>query len=257
MKMKFLIYISLFLFWGNQYVTGQSLSRFNSFLGEEKSEIIDNIVISFDNFLDVNYPKSANDSIAITRFLQDMAIYNIDSLIFDGSYNYQILDELEKIKFRKEIARFGFEEYDFIENKIILDSIFYEPKSGDIVDLGELNLEDDIEIELPDKPFKVDTVVLNERLRKSEERHLKSLHSNIMGDYYLGLSIACDKNDRLYEILKTMYSVGGGLSWSLIAPGLLESKADFANPVVKRYLIFEIYFWLLVNDCEKRHANKN
>lgn len=228
------------------------LENFNQFFGKERAATLEDAVDSFDRFIQVNYAEFENSTEQIEAFLKQITQYNEaqDSWILETERNSKIIESFESTGLRKEIWTYGYEDYeskhDF--NEVLLPAV---PDTTPIRELGDLAL-DLMEEEIIVPLRKVDPVE-QERLEKEREaRRLNSLQSNYQGDYVFALLKYSPKESFVYEFTESKYAAGVDISMAILAGAYLYSEVNYNDPLVKRLLVTDFYFWVMNWDVNRK-----
>jgi hypothetical protein len=238
-----LIHFSVSCF--GQKTTTERLEKFNAFLGADKAAALNDAVDSFDRFLQTNYSEFDNSSDRYVAFLKQIAEHNApnERWVSDTNHNSEIIDAFESTGLRKEIWLYGYESYESDRDfsKVLPPP---EPKdSSKIKDLGELHLELIIEDSMRDYTY--DSAAVAKMEKEWEERRRNSLHTNIQGDYLYSILKYAPKDSFAYGAAEGIYQVGN-LSPGVVSHGFLENIKNFDDPFVKRLMITEFYFELVI-----------
>lgn len=226
-----------------------NLKGFNDFLGQDKANVLNSAVESFDQFLKTNFPD--NESKRTEAFLE----YLQENFEPDSTWNLpternkKIISEFESSGLRKEVWIYGYEEYESLYD--IYEFLPPEEQdTSDIQDLGKLNLDDLYEEELI--PISnIDSAEIARREKEMEERIRNSLHFNNNGQYLYALA-KFNLSDTTIQGYVDAKIVAGDISPVLIASGLLSQNIDFEDPFIKRILVTEFYYWIMKWDIERK-----
>jgi hypothetical protein len=203
-----------------------NLEEFNNFLGLKKAEVLNQGVISFDNFLLSNY-SDINEEERTRAFLEELLIaYTTkpdSNWLFNTKSNIALIELFETSGMRKEIIIYGYE----IPNKI------KEEEDIILIKIKGETEEEYIQRELSD-------------LEKRD-----SLFSfNIYGKYFSGLS-KFTKEDTLIQQYVEVRREAGNLPPSIIINVFLKQNFNYNNPFFKRILVADFYLDLIGWNIER------
>lgn len=229
---------------GTQVEANKDLETFNAFIGESKTKVLDQVVISYEHFLETNY-SGLEESEATTAFLADIR----DQVAKTPSYwiirtetNKAIVEEVESTGLRKEVWLTDTDHYDYKLEYGLED----DTGSSDYI------IMEDIEEEIiPITEAGMDSSDL-EKMRK-KARETRYFHT--YGKYLQGLKELKTADSTILGYIEAKESIGN-ISPSLIAGGLLKStrKGGFTNPIIKRIVVIELYMGLIMNDVRINEA---
>lgn len=236
---KAIIILKVLVFFGSsvlgQIADEQKIQNFDYFIGQDKAKALNAALGSFEEFLSVNFSEHQSfgdkTDALLEQLLNNSAIPR-SSWNFNTEKNTKILQDWESTGLRSEIWVFGNEEYSPEYN-------IYELLSSDL-----------------------DSASISKREMSNKERFMNSIHFNILGQFLYGLTNLNSKNSDIMDYV-TARVEGGPISPSLVFSGIRRLKADFDNPFLKRIIIVEVYFRLMIWDMErngkkwKTHANKH
>ena len=221
------------------------LEKFNEFIGENRAVILQEAVDSFDRFLIENYPDSENQSERTKAFLEE--IVNPDSKTrkwtFDESEILELKEAFETSGLRKEIWVYGYENY---ESKNDFSKVLPPDSSRDtekIKDLGELELN-----LIEEEIIPIGNVDRKEQARiekELEERIKNSLRPNHEGDYVYALLKFSPKDSFIHDYTQASILTGNNIALGVLANGFLYGDPDYGDPLVKRLLVTDFYYWLI------------
>ncbi len=210
--------------------------EFIEFLGTEKAIALNELMLSFDSFIENNYGEVNNES--IRDFLKDFSCEDSlkPNLIFEKEKNERILEEFEKTGLRKDIWLYG-SETDYKEYPIL--ELINKTVQTDSLESLELKIEDEIIPITKDKSIDYDSLEKSMKLRWDT-----TLSTNQRGAFLFGLyKFSNDTIVKDYVEAKT--SVGGDISPCLISDGLLSLKNDLNNIYIKYIILTEIYYTMI------------
>lgn len=226
------------------------LKGFNDFLGKEKASALNSAVESFDQFLRTNYSDFDNQSKRTKAFLEYVqANFELDSTWNLPTKRIQkIISDFETSGLRKEIWVYGYEDYQ--PQYDIYEILHPEEKdTSNIQDLGELDL-DFIEEEII--PLSnIDSAEIARHEKEMEERIKNSLHFNNYGQFLYALAKHTLKDTTIQEYVNVKI-IAGDISPVLIASGLLSQEIDFEDPFIKRILVTELYYGIMIWDIKRK-----
>jgi hypothetical protein len=257
MKLPIQITIILLLFvfsLNGQDKQKNDILGFNRFLGKEKSEALNEVVVSFDKFLELNYPKEKDNSKRIILLLKEsfpnFNNQNHSTKIFTTSKNIVLLESLEKSGLRKEIWLYHheIEKYKPKSYNNIKELFPYqEPELDSIYHISTVFLDDDDGEMLN---LEIDSVEWVKSEKRLAEMRKNSLSTNFLGDFLFGLAKFTAKDSFIQNYVETRVLVGD-ISQIIFIPALLEENTDFNDPFIKRMLVVEFYFWLIREDIRQ------
>ena len=242
------------------------LQEFNNFLGTEKSNALDQMVKSFDNFLQINYPDKKTQGKRTRAFLEQLATnYSPDTnWTFDTEKNIEILRQLEVSGMRREIWLYGYEDF---EPKYNIHSLFVDNEDDTIAEYGILDIDLEEEELIPlTKRDSAQQSEFEERIRKREEelqqKRDSALWLNMWGQFLYGLA-KYSKDTIITDYVEAQLAAGH-ISISIIIDGFLNyyTNKDYEKPLTKRVMVANLYGHLMRLDIERkinkaRHANKS
>ncbi len=225
-KIPILFYICLVAC--TQIQTTNDVTKFNELLGVEKAEAFNEAVLSFKEFLKVNYPEIEEENQRINQFLQtlmDTKDFNFN-FKFDVEKCARIIEKWEKSDLRKEVWLYGNEDY---------TSLFWS-------NTGE-ELEEEIIPITRNEGIEVETVDIS-----------KYLDSNSAGLYLYGLSEYAP-NDTIIQEYVDMKKAIGDISSKTIAESIKKLKIKYNEPFFMRILVVEFYYDLMKYSLEGERNN--
>ena len=225
------------------------IQGFNDFLGPEKANAFNEAVNSFDNFLVINFKNDTTTAGRTNSFLTQLDLkYGADSTWkFETDQNIQILKDWENSGLRKELWIYGYEQsniefdrYEFEDNVSIEGNSTYE--------IGELNLDLIEEVIIPISG--IDSAEAERQEKELEDLYWNSQHRNIRGEFFYGLDNYASEDSFIIGYLDALDS-GGDISSFLILDAVLSSNLDYEDPFIKRIIVFEFYYWLMIDDIKE------
>ncbi|MGI8892021.1 MAG: hypothetical protein ACR2GN_01040, partial [Bacteroidia bacterium] len=87
------------------------LEEFNKVLGEEKAKALDELIVTFQEFLDINYTEGDLGE-KTKEFLMDNSNYKFPQWKFEKLSNKRILEKIEQSGLRKELYLYESENYE-------------------------------------------------------------------------------------------------------------------------------------------------
>ena len=224
------------------------IKSFNSLLGKEKSYAMNQAIVSFEHFLNVNYPESNTQSDRIKSFLEQLSNdYQSESdvsLIYETTNNMRIINLWEKSGLRKEIWTYGYENYEPTHN---IEDLLIKQKKDSITTLGEafLTQEEDESWNID-----VDSLDIIKEQKEMEKRMQNTLHANSSGDFLYGLA-KYSPNDKIIQDYVDAKFQAGDIFPILFLPSFLEKTKNFNETFFKMIIITEFYYPLIKEDIEQ------
>lgn len=209
--------------------------EFIEFLGTEKAIALNELMLSFDSFIENNYGK-VNDK-NIRDFLKDFSCENSlkPNLIFEKEKNERILEEFEKTGLRRDIWLYG-SETDYKEYPIL--ELINQTVQTDSLESLELKIEDEIIPITKDKSINYDSLEKSMKLQWDT-----TLSTNQRGAFLFGLyKFSNDSLIKEYVELKTSF---GDIGVCTIKKGILNLKNDLSLFYLKLIITVEIYYPLI------------
>lgn len=228
-----------------------AIDQFNHFLGEEKTEALDQMVVSYDLFLEVNYPDKSSDQDRAVDFLQSLEEgLNDFPWTFETDKNREILAAIETSGTRQEIWLYGYEDgsrmHCFLQD--IIDG--KKANTADSIPLGDLEIELEEEVVFPPE--------LAARMKEEEEaaqrRWDSTLHVNLCGRFWEGIARFAAPEDSVYRDYLLVRDQANNLSPAIIVNGFLNYPDRVADPFFKRMIIVELYYFLVREDIHRKDA---
>lgn len=234
----------------------KNLTNFNQYLGTTKSSVLDQAVFSLESFLLVNYPNTKKDK-RVHSFLKELVIASNTgpdtNWIFNTKINKELIIDFESSGMRKEIAIYGYENY---ENNFLIDSLYSKEdklKNENSV-MGELVLEEEDDL----YSYGRDTTGDAEFYRISEEQNKlliarmdSNLSFNVYGQFLYALAKHTE-NDAAIQNYVEARREAGDLSPSLLFNAYLEQDFDYNSPFFKRILVADVYLDLIKWDINRK-----
>jgi hypothetical protein len=224
-----------------------NLKEFNNFLGQDKANVLNSAVESFDQFLKTNFP--GDESKRTEAFLEHLQ----ENFEPDSTWNLptkrnkKIISEFESAGLRKEVWTYGYEEYQ--PHYDIYEILTPEVQDTSTQVIGELDL-DLIEEEII--PISnIDSVEIERHQKEMDERIRNSLHFNSYGQYLYALA-KYNLSDTTIQGYVEAKLAARNIDPSLIASGLLSQEIDFEDPFIKRILVADFYYWIMNWDIERK-----
>lgn len=215
--------------------------EFIEFLGTKKSEALNKLVFSFDDFIKTNYG-DVNDK-NIRAFLNDFSCEDsLNSiLIFETEKNKKILEDVEKTGLRKDIWLYG-SETDYKEYPIL--ELTSKTEQNDSLKVVELDIKDEFIPIRSDKSINYDSLEKAIKLRWDT-----TLSSNQRGAFLFGL-YKYSNDTIIKDYVEAKTSVGGDISPCLISDGLLSLRTDLNNVYIKYIILTEIYYSMIKDNIK-------
>lgn len=237
----------------------KNLNNFNQYLGTTKSSVLDQAVFSLESFLLVNYPKTKKDK-RVHSFLKDLALASNTgpdtNWVFNTKINKELVVDFESSGMRKEIAIYGYENY---ENNFLIDSLYFEEdkSNNENVVEGEMVLEELIK-EDSIYNYGRDTTGDAEFYRISEEQNKlliarmdSNLSFNVYGQFLYALAKHTENDVAIQNYVEARREAGD-LSPSLLFNAYLEQDFDYNSPFFKRILVADVYLDLIKWDINRK-----
>lgn len=225
--------------------------EFNKIIGNDKAEILNKSIESFDEFLRINYNNQTNQNHRIIEFLKTIQKNEYcpdENWIFSTESNKQIIEQFEKSGLRKEIWMYGFErrerkkEYqEYYDN--YRDIAFSTTKS--LGSLKDLNIEDEI------FPLTNDSLFM-ESLKQDDIRFDSTKIATEISNIIIALDKIKPTDSLLINYIETKL-IAGSISPSLLINILLYNyeRHNFDNPLIKVILVTEFYYGIMNWDLER------
>lgn len=233
------------------------LSGFEAFIGEKKSSALNALLRSFDDFLQLNYPKLGAGNPRIQQFLLDYDKanrYYPDSLPawkFDHKDISITLKRFEESRLRREVCIYGYEEP---ETYYPLDRFYSDWESEVELDsLGTLIIDDIEEEVIPIWPKGMDSLQRKQLLEESEKRLDSILFTNINGQFLYGLAKFSPNDTTIQYLLEATNMIGGLPDISLVEQRQ-GRQMNFEEPFLKRLIAADTYFFI-INAENKTNAH--
>lgn len=242
----------LILFLGSSCAENTDINNvfaFNKFLGKEKSEVLDEAVISFEKYLELNYKNENNNKKRIKLFLNEYVLKSEPDTtkLFTTKTNRVIVEKFEKSGLRKEIWLYHNEEKNYKPNYNIYEFFPYQEfetedsiATVNLIDLN--NIEEDI--------IEIDSVEYIKREKELVERMTNSLSRNTFGDFLFGLTKFTSEDSFVHRYTKSRV-LGGNFSPHFIIPGLLKQDINLNDPFIKRIITVDFYYDMMKWDIEQ------
>lgn len=228
-----------------------NLKGFNDFLGPDKADVLNSAVQSFDRFLLINFSLDASTStIEFLKYIQDNSAPD-SSWALPTERNKTIVSEFESSGLRKEIWIYGDEEFEaqYDIHEILLPK---EHEPADIHYVGELALDLDEELIIPNS--EIDTADIASRKKEMDERRRNTPRVNHSGRYLYALTKFSPDDSILHEYINAKV-FGSNISPNLLASVLLSPATDFEDPFIKRIIVTELYYGIMLWDIERKEKN--
>ncbi len=230
------------------------LNSFEELLGSQKIEALNMLEKSFDEFLETNFSEDQTFDGKIRSLLQLLTdTENINQeLQFNKSLNKSIVNKFESSGLRKEFWIYGYEEYiPFYYHELLADSIMKEKPDINIkidtITLQEMYLNDEEIIPILEQSDSVEGMTYKEWLDSS-------LTFNMAGKFIYAIDRYSINDSTIDGYVDAKMSVWN-ISPVLIASGLQSNKSDLNEPFVKRIIMIEIYYGMLVWDLKNKETN--
>lgn len=220
---------------------GNSQKDFESFLGAEKAQVIEQGMEHFENFLKLNYP-GCNDAKRVSQFLQaiDTPGDSLPNWSVHVESSLKLMESYENSGLRKDAELFGYEEYDSV---FIYDIESKEEWVLDSLPVLTLELEEEPMVLLGDSTSIAEHDELLQRIEhESEERWKASFHRNLRGRYHF-LLMKFFADDPIVVDFTQAFEVQPNLSTAIIAGGLDEAVGESGeySEGVQLIILFELY----------------
>lgn len=230
------------------------LEGFEQFLGKEKIEALNMLEVSFNDFLESNFPSQPTDVKKIKQLLQVVKeTGEFDKKWkFNSAFNTKVISKLEESGLRVEFWTYGHEKYiPFYYHQFLIDSIKKEkPDTSLTLDSNQVGktYEFDEEIEIIGNPDSVDGM-------SYQEWSDSLLDFNWRGQFIFAIE-KFSKNDSVIIEYLDAKEAAGNISPSLIAGGLLYRNSDLTEAFVKRIILMEIYYFMIRWDLENKKTTR-
>lgn len=250
MKLNYIITLGLFVISCSSPAQKETntIDEFNAFLGQEKAAALTAAVESFDLFLEANFP--SNEGKSTEAFLEYYYMGNTPDAtwIFQTNQNKEILSAFESSGLRKEIWKYGYEEYESHYN--INEILPPEEKGNSETEyLGELDIDIIYEEIVP--LIIRDSSEVARRDKEIAERKRNSLRVNSNGQYLYALA-KYTLPDTLIEAYIGVNLFENRISPVIFASVFLDAEINYEDPFIKRILVTEFYYDLMQWDIKRK-----
>ncbi len=238
----------------------KEIIQFNEFLGTEKALALDNLVVSFQEFLRQNYSSEKSLAAQTQQFLEDLLENDcepLDSWKFNTKENLKVFNKFEKSGLRKEIYlyRYELDTYELSKSEFSIYDIIKETESEqtDNLNMGTLEVDFDsllLDIEVPiNETTEEDCSANAKREQERQNRRDSSLVFNNYGRFLYGLAKFGGADSSIYQYAEVKL-LAGDISPLLITNGLLTnvSPQSFEDPFLQRIIVVELYYFLMRSD---------
>lgn len=237
------------------------LAEFESFLGKEKSAVLNQMNKSFEFFLKSNFPDIKDENERIYQFLEGFKDWS--NLEKDWEINFQnarkTLNQFENSGLRIDYWIHGYETYKLTYQ---IDSFILpqeDTSSLPTISSKELYLED-TELFFEDIDDEIIPKVKNNydpEIEKRLQRQRDSLQSiNIEGKLFYGL-LKYGQNDSLIKShLEAIYFFGDGLYTPMEAIGIADQNLDLSTPLRKRLIVLDFFYHFLKWNLENKKTTR-
>ncbi len=185
------------------------LEEFNKVLGEEKAKALDELIVSFQEFLDINYTEGDLGE-KTKEFLMDNSNYKFPQWKFEKLSNKRILEKIEQSGLRKELYLYEFENYEAEYN--IADLLRNNTNDTSNLEYSEPIEEEIIPITPYSKSIEID---------RNENDNMQKF--NIRGKFLYSLAKQFPKDTMIVQYVDIKI-VAGDISPSLMSGGFLMGE---------------------------------
>ncbi|MCZ4410599.1 hypothetical protein O3Q51_17415 [Cryomorphaceae bacterium 1068] len=237
----------------NQPLEKNGLKAFNETLGVEKSKALDEAVVSFEEFLTVNYPNQKTYSERAFSFLLELDSACRDGLNFGANWPWQfntednsrIVDLFENSGLRRELWLYGYEEY-YPKNDLteLLDTsiMYFFPDTFSPVTLrSDSILMEEAEWFSRMQGYDYDTLLKS--MKAKREMRKNSLYYNEYGDFIYALMKYSEDSSYVKSYSEAQIQIA--LSPCVLVPSLIEfneTEVDLSDSFIKRIVVVEFYY---------------
>lgn len=223
------VLLQLILIFSQTVFSQENIEIFNNSLGSEQAKAFDAAAISFNTFLEINYPNDSSHTAQIAHYLGDL---KKPAGIADRFWEYprdivRVHNLWNTSGLRKEVKLWTNEKYNpnHYENH---DSILSNKKEFHQIEEEEL---------IPIKTADTFTT-------KDFESKDSSTYFNLDGRYFFALVNLKSSKPFIIDYLKAKKSAGD-ISPSLIAHGLSQYPTEFDDQIFLRIMVAEFYYYFI------------
>lgn len=232
-----------------QHKRENDIEAFNTFLGAEKANALNVAVESFEQFLQNNYADLDNQNTRVKAFLRQLLEHNQpDSLWqFETKKNLRIIELFETTGLRKDIWLYPNETYQ-------PDYDIFELLQPEVQDKSVEHYKGELKLDLIDEEIvgtsSPDSAEMAKRDKEREESVSNSLDNNASGKYLYGLAKFAHDDSLIQEYIRVK-ATENLISPGVMAGGFLLACDNFDDPFLKRMLVVEFYYWIMMWDSER------
>jgi len=201
-------------------------STFKSKFTKDQAIVLDEILINYIDFLEVNYPNKATLGSKTKAFLSSIPEKN--NWTFNTEENAKLFLKFEKCGLRKEFYMWGYER-DYNPYQIELDELLKEST----LEINQAKYSERIQL-------------LNKRIQEHDSAFFINTDSRFVDLTKIAL------NDTMMNIYFDAYYEQDNMSPAILIGGLLDYEdSELSNPNIQLLIIREFYFMLVKADIEK------
>ncbi len=234
----------------------EKIIQFNKFLGDDKAFALDNLLFSFQEFLNKNYSSEEHLATKTRHFLRYLLKNDcepLDSWKFNTKKNLKVFNAFEESGLRKEIYLYQYEieAHEFLKQEYSIYDIIKETETEQTnnLNLGELDtVLFDIVIPIVELS-KEDSIASMEREKEMQNRMDNALVFNLNGRFLYGLA-KYGTDSTAYNYAEAIVTAGE-LSPLLIAMVFTNlSSRSLEDPFTQRIIVVELYYFLMRHDLK-------
>ncbi len=219
---------------------------FNEFIGHEKSSAFNNLVNSFDRFLQLNFNEVKSKNERIILFLEHFRYYGKadSSWVFETSLNKEIYNSLESSGMRIEIVCNGWEE------KQYLDSIVANLPIKDSSDFEEFELIEELTIEDTSTEEEKRAWYIKDSINNIRVNNIFRINS--FGGYINGVELISNNDLRILSYVQAVRKNSKMRDLGDLAGSFLADIENFDTPLMVRIVLVEFYLDLMKENLNKK-----
>ena len=233
----FIILIT-FLSCGSEKKPIENIEEFNTFLGQDRSEMLSVLNHSFDTILQSAYPDIPDFPDRIFAFLDSYSKQNdFETSFFTDSTSFiSLKNQLENSGFRKDFYLYEGENTD---QQFNLDDFIPERDEPEPIDLGPLDLElieEEIKAENKGLPYDQQEYNGDSLILFSDSSEFE-FYINSHGKFWYGIG----KYSCSIEIIGVLESINNEnhISLAVVAGGMKDT--DLNNPFIRQVIMAQFY----------------
>jgi len=216
-----------------------NLIAFNKFLGKEKAEVLDELVASYDEFIENNFPLNGTEG-----FLIDLKkdFTPNPNWKLNTAKNIKLVDKYEKSRLRKAIY-FHYHERDQIKKYDVISLIDTANKKDKKIEYGDLNI--------PKISYENITNTDSKEIKEEEINFEDFSFYNYNSQFEYGLAKYGQYNLLIKEYLEARVNSGSVSPALCIPPTDDESNVDFEDPFTKIFIVIKFFMGVIASDIER------